>query len=37
MLEFSTSEGNAIDAEAWIDPEVIALAGINSEELARYK
>jgi catechol 2,3-dioxygenase-like lactoylglutathione lyase family enzyme len=27
MLEFSTSEGNAIDAEAWIDPEVQALAG----------
>ena len=37
MLEFSTSEGNAIDAEAWIDPEVMALAGINREELERYK
>jgi catechol 2,3-dioxygenase-like lactoylglutathione lyase family enzyme len=37
MLEFSTSEGGAIDAEAWIDPEVQALAGINAEELARYK
>lgn len=37
MLEFSTSEGNAIDAEAWIDPEVMALAGINAEEVERYK
>jgi catechol 2,3-dioxygenase-like lactoylglutathione lyase family enzyme len=37
MLEFSTSEGNAIDAEAWIDPEVQALAGISNEDLARYK
>ena len=37
MLEFSTSEGNSIDAEAWIDPEVQALAGISAEDLARYK
>ena len=37
MLEFSTSEGGAIDAEAWIDPEVMALAGINKEEVERYK
>ena len=37
MLEFSTSEGNAIDVEAWIDPEVVALAGICAEELAPYK
>jgi len=37
MLEFSTSEGNAIDAEAWIDPEVVALAGISADDLARYK
>ena len=36
-LEISTSEGRPIDAEAWIDPEVVALAGISSEELARYK
>jgi hypothetical protein len=36
-LEISTSEGKPIDAEAWIDPEVVALAGISSEELARYK
>lgn len=37
MLEFSTSEGQAIDAEAWIDPEVQKLAGINDSELARFK
>ena len=37
MLEFSTSEGELIDAEAWIDPEVVKLNGINSEELANYK
>jgi hypothetical protein len=37
MLEFSTSEGSAIDAEAWIDPEVVALAGISADDLARYK
>lgn len=37
MLEFSTSEGKAIDAEAWIDPEVVRLAGISPEELERYK
>ncbi len=37
MLEFSTSEGKPIDAEAWIDPEVVRLAGINQAELQRYK
>ncbi|MGH7779880.1 MAG: VOC family protein [Candidatus Binataceae bacterium] len=37
MLEFATSEGKAIDAEAWIDPEVADLAGINAQELERYK
>jgi catechol 2,3-dioxygenase-like lactoylglutathione lyase family enzyme len=37
MLEFSTSEGNAIDAEAWIDPEVVKLAGISAEELEHFK
>ena len=37
MLEFSTSEGETIDAESWIDPEVVKLNGINSEELAKYK
>ncbi|MBI1211954.1 MAG: VOC family protein [Alphaproteobacteria bacterium] len=35
-LEIATSQ-SAIDANAWIDPEVQALAGINNEELARYK
>ena len=35
-LEVATSAA-AIDARAWIDPEVQALAGINNEELARYK
>ena len=37
MLEFSTSEGNAIDAEAWIDPEVVKLAGISADELEHFK
>ncbi len=37
MLEFSTSEGKPIDAAAWIDPEVVRLAGINPSELQRYK
>lgn len=37
MLEFSTSEGKPIDAEAWIDPEVVRLAGISLPELQRYK
>jgi hypothetical protein len=36
-LEISTSEGQAIDPEAWIDPEVVALAGISAAELERYK
>jgi len=36
-LEVSTSEGRAIDPEAWIDPEVVALAGISAEELTRFK
>lgn len=36
VLEVSTSR-TAIDAEAWIDPEVVALNGISAEELARYK
>ena len=36
VLEVSTSE-RAIDAEAWIDPEVVALNGISTAELARYK
>jgi catechol 2,3-dioxygenase-like lactoylglutathione lyase family enzyme len=35
-LELSYSS-EAIDARAWIDPEVVALAGITPLELARYK
>jgi catechol 2,3-dioxygenase-like lactoylglutathione lyase family enzyme len=35
-LEVATS-ATAIDARAWIDPEVQALAGINNEELERFK
>ena len=34
-LELSTS-AEAINPDAWIDPEVQALAGINATELARY-
>ncbi|MGH7823462.1 MAG: VOC family protein [Candidatus Binatia bacterium] len=34
-LEIATS-AEPIDARAWIDPEVVALAGISAEELARY-
>lgn len=34
-LEVATSEA-AIDARAWIDPEVVKLAGISEDELARY-
>ncbi len=37
MLEFSTSEGETIDAESWIDPEVVKLNGISLEELEKYK
>ena len=35
-LELSYSS-EAIDAEAWIDPEVVGLAGIDAEDLARFK
>ena len=35
-LELSYSE-EPIDNRAWIDPEVVELAGISAEELARYK
>ena len=35
-LELSYSN-EPINAEAWIDPEVVELAGISAEELARYK
>lgn len=34
-LEVATS-ATAIDARAWIDPEVVEQAGISAEELARY-
>ena len=34
-LEIATSKA-AIDVRAWIDPEVVALAGISQEELAAY-
>lgn len=33
-LEIATGRG--IDEQAWIDPEVVALAGINAEELRRF-
>lgn len=35
-LEFAYSE-EPIDQNAWIDPEVVKLAGISENELARYK
>ncbi len=35
-LELACSEG-AIDAGAWIDPDVVVRAGISAQELARYK
>lgn len=35
-LEISTSRA-AIDANAWIDPEVVALSGISADELARFR
>jgi hypothetical protein len=34
-LEVATSDG-PIDRRAWIDPEVVELAGITTEELERY-
>ncbi len=37
MLEFSTSEGKAINADAWLDPEVLRLAGITPSDLRRYR
>jgi len=36
MIEFATS-ATAIDADQWIDPEVVAFCGLNAEELARYR
>ncbi|MEM7341782.1 MAG: VOC family protein [Actinomycetota bacterium] len=35
-LEVATS-ASAIDGRAWIDPEVVGLAGISAEELERYR
>lgn len=35
-LEVATAEA-AIDGRAWIDPEVVGLAGISDQELARYR
>lgn len=35
-LEISCSDA-AIDGDAWIDPDVVARAGIDAEELARYR
>ncbi|SRR6266849_203119 len=35
MLEFATSAG-PIDAEEWIDPEVVGVCGIRPDELERY-
>ncbi len=35
-LEIATSE-SAIDGRAWIDPEVVGLAGITAKELERYR
>lgn len=35
-LEVSTADG-AIDGRAWIDPEVVELAGITPDELARFR
>jgi catechol 2,3-dioxygenase-like lactoylglutathione lyase family enzyme len=35
-LEVTTAD-KAIDGRAWIDPEVVALAGISAEELERYR
>ncbi len=35
-LEVATSQ-EAIDPEAWIDPEVVELAGISADELDRFK
>jgi len=36
VLEFATS-AEPIDADRWIDPEVVRLCGIDADELARYR
>jgi hypothetical protein len=35
--KFATSEGVPVDAEAWIDPEVVKLVGMSPSDLKRYK
>ena len=37
VLEVSTSNGAGINENAWIDPEVVELNGISTDELERYK
>jgi len=37
VLEVSTSNGAGINENSWIDPEVVELNGISSDELERYK
>lgn len=36
MIEFATSAA-PIDADEWLDPEVVAYCGIDADELARYR
>jgi catechol 2,3-dioxygenase-like lactoylglutathione lyase family enzyme len=36
VLEFATSSG-PIDADRWIDPDVVRVCGIDAQELARYR
>ena len=36
MIEFATSAA-AIDADEWVDPEVVAFCGIDAADLARYR
>jgi len=37
VLEVSTSNGAGINENSWIDPEVVELNGISTDELERYK
>lgn len=36
-LALELTSGGAIDDRAWIDPEVVSLAGIDQDDLARYR
>jgi catechol 2,3-dioxygenase-like lactoylglutathione lyase family enzyme len=36
-LSLEVACGGAIDGQAWVDPEVVALVGISAEELERYR